>query len=173
MEQNDDECLEFLPYESDFFQNGNGSLMRILPMLWYVRGHDIVWKFQKIYQVSALTHPHILSALACFFYIQIAENILEEKDKKQAIYDAQKDLEKIVQTQEIDEKTEKEIEKWLSRNLLDIETDSIESSGFVGDSLILAVQIFFHSENFEDALKNCIRKGGDTDTLGTICGGLL
>ena len=35
-----------------------------------------------------------------------------------------------------------------------------------------AFQAFFESENFEDAIRNAISIGGDSDTIAAICGGL-
>lgn len=35
-----------------------------------------------------------------------------------------------------------------------------------------AMQAFFESENFEDAIRNAISIGGDSDTIGAICGSL-
>lgn len=35
-----------------------------------------------------------------------------------------------------------------------------------------ALEAFFESENFEDAIRNAISIGGDSDTIATICGGI-
>lgn len=35
-----------------------------------------------------------------------------------------------------------------------------------------ALECFFESESFEDAIRNCISIGGDCDTTGAICGGI-
>ena len=35
-----------------------------------------------------------------------------------------------------------------------------------------ALQAFFESTNFEDAIRNAISIGGDSDTLAAICGGI-
>jgi ADP-ribosylglycohydrolase len=43
-------------------QNGNGSLMRILPLLLYIKEMEIEKQFEIIWEVSALTHPHIRAA---------------------------------------------------------------------------------------------------------------
>lgn len=38
------------------------------------------------------------------------------------------------------------------------------------DTVPQALQAFFESENFEDAIRNAISIGGDSDTLGAITG---
>lgn len=47
----------------DYFSNGNGSLMRILPLAFY----DITDK--EIETVSAITHGHEISMGACVEYV--------------------------------------------------------------------------------------------------------
>jgi len=46
-------------YQGDEFDNGNGSLMRIMPLLFYIKGKPIQEQFEIIWDVSSLTHRHI------------------------------------------------------------------------------------------------------------------
>ena len=41
---------------------------------------------------------------------------------------------------------------------------------YVTGSSPVALQCFFESENFEDAIRNAISIGGDSDTIGAITG---
>jgi len=59
------------------FDNGNGSLMRILPILFYIKDFPIEKRFDTIKDVSSITHGHIRSALACFIYLELALEILK------------------------------------------------------------------------------------------------
>ena len=58
--------------------NGNGSLMRILPILFYLQSvygndfQDVEQTFNIIHNVSSLTHAHKRSQLACGIYISVA-----------------------------------------------------------------------------------------------------
>jgi ADP-ribosylglycohydrolase len=47
--------------------NGNGSLMRILPLVLYIKDKPISDRFQITKQVSSITHGHIRSVIACFY----------------------------------------------------------------------------------------------------------
>ena len=48
------------------YDNGNGSLMRILPLAFYLRNEDnLDKKFKIIHDVSAITHSHNISKIAC------------------------------------------------------------------------------------------------------------
>ena len=61
--------------------NGNGSLMRILPLLFYIKDKPINERYEITRQVSSITHGHIRSVIACFYYLEFAKQIWEGKDK--------------------------------------------------------------------------------------------
>ena len=56
----------------NFFEedNGNGSLMRILPLVFYLqKENDIEVIYKKVKEVSSITHAHFRSGFACFIYV--------------------------------------------------------------------------------------------------------
>src|SRR5690625_2040237 len=61
--------------------NGNGSLMRILPLLFHIHNVSINEGFQLTKKVSSITHGHIRSVIACFYYLEFARKIMYGKDK--------------------------------------------------------------------------------------------
>lgn len=48
--------------------NGNGALMRLLPLAFYQEQAPLVTRFQLIADAAAVTHGHVRSAVACFLY---------------------------------------------------------------------------------------------------------
>ena len=62
--------------EKETKSNGNGSLMRILPMAYYVKDMPTEKQYELTHQVSCLTHAHLISQISCGIYIQIAINLL-------------------------------------------------------------------------------------------------
>jgi ADP-ribosyl-[dinitrogen reductase] hydrolase len=50
----------------DASSNGNGSLMRISPLLFYLLDKPVNERFEITKQVSSLTHGHIRSVISCF-----------------------------------------------------------------------------------------------------------
>jgi ADP-ribosyl-[dinitrogen reductase] hydrolase len=56
--------------------NGNGSLMRILPLLFYLPDKPFSARFEMTKLVSSLTHRHIRSVIACFYYLEFALKLL-------------------------------------------------------------------------------------------------
>jgi ADP-ribosyl-[dinitrogen reductase] hydrolase len=57
-------------------ENGNGSLMRILPLLFYIKDKEINDRYQITKQVSSITHAHIRSVIACFYYLEFGRRLL-------------------------------------------------------------------------------------------------
>ncbi|BDX37298.1 hypothetical protein CYCD_06530 [Tenuifilaceae bacterium CYCD] len=52
--------------------NGNGSLMRILPLIFYIKEKPIRERFEITKQVSSITHGHTHSIIACFYCLEFA-----------------------------------------------------------------------------------------------------
>ena len=65
----------------DETDNGNGSLMRILPLLFHVQDKPINERYEITKKVSSITHRHIRSVIACFYYLEFAKQIFEGKEK--------------------------------------------------------------------------------------------
>jgi ADP-ribosyl-[dinitrogen reductase] hydrolase len=56
--------------------NGNGSLMRILPLVFITKDLPIEERFRRVKEVSSITHAHFRSVFACFIYTELAKEIL-------------------------------------------------------------------------------------------------
>ena len=80
------EELTLLKYQGDEYDNGNGSLMRILPLLFYIKGMPIAQQFEIIRDVCALTHRHIRGAMCCLIYLRLAEHLLNGKEKEESYF---------------------------------------------------------------------------------------
>ncbi|MFF2532480.1 ADP-ribosylglycohydrolase family protein [Brevibacillus sp. NPDC058079] len=52
--------------------NGNGSLMRVLPLAFYLRDAEDESKFTMVEEVSGITHAHMRSKIAFALYVEIA-----------------------------------------------------------------------------------------------------
>ena len=158
----------------DFLNNGNGSLMRILPIIYYFNKYG---EFQLntlnlniIHKISALTHAHPLSFIACDIYVYLGTLLLNGHILKTAYEEA---VEKVIEyycSQGI-------YNEWLNefaaiRNLWKYKEEDIKSSGYVVDSLIAALWSLANSESYESCIWNAVRLGNDTDTVAAIAGGL-
>ena len=75
----------------DANSNGNGSLMRIAPLVFVLRHvADFTARVKIVKRYSALTHGHPRSVLACIVYIEILQNLFNGKSLEKAIDAASK-----------------------------------------------------------------------------------
>ena len=133
--------------------NGNGSLMRILPLA-FVECND-----DDIRNVSAITHGHWISMEACVILVHIAKRLLNGET-----------IENILPTLQY----EKPFERLSTIDKLDI--SRIKSSGYVVDTLEAALWAVSHKGDWSKCFKNdvlaAVNLGDDTDTVAAIAGGL-
>ena len=139
--------------------NGNGSLMRILPLA-FIPGIT----YEEIESVSALTHAHPISRIACALYIEIAKSMLEN------------DLEISEHIAKSCEKIQKHYEGsgYLKefRAIFENDYDVYEARIYVITTLEAALYCLLETSNFKDAVLKAVNLGRDTDTVGAVCGGL-
>ena len=156
--------------------NGNGSLMRILPMAYYVnrqlernKDYDI---YEPIQNVSALTHAHPRSQIACSFYIVLCLELLEGYKKQEAYRRAK---ERIIEHYSKLEKYNVELSYFhriLNGDISEIDEHDIYSTGYVIDTLEASLWCFLQERTYKDTVLHAVNLGEDTDTTATVAGGL-
>ena len=140
--------------------NGNGSLMRILPLA-YIPGID----YETVENISALTHGHIISKIACVLYVEIAKSML--KNDLTIAEHIDTSCEKIKDHY----RNEEELEEF--RRIFDNDfSEGILSGGYVLNTLETVVYCLKTTGSYKDAVLKAVNLGGDTDTNAAICGGL-
>lgn len=153
-------------------QNGNGSLMRILPLLLYIKEMEIEKQFEIIWEVSALTHPHIRAAYACLIYLRFAENLLAEMDKRAAYTKTQVEIRNYFQFSNADNKEVAHFNRIINQDISTLAQTEIYSTGYVIHSLEASFWCFLTTENYADCVLKAVNLGEDTDTTAAIAGGL-
>lgn len=132
---------------------GNGSAMRVAPVGWVADSLD---KTEKIARVSAeVTHNHpegIKGAQAVAAAIWMARN---GKDKNE--------IRKYIEQKYYPNAFQKRLDEIRP----DYEFD-VSCQGTVP----VALEAFYESDSFEDALRNAVSVGGDSDTLTDITAGI-
>ena len=158
--------------ECDDYSNGNGSLMRILPLAIYLQDKSIDERFCITKEVSGVTHSHIRSVIGCFFAVEFVIQLLKKKDKCDAYYETQNIVRDYLHL--IDVKSS-EIELY-NRILFDdisrIPVQDIYASGYVLHTLEASLWAFLTTDNFKDAILKAVNLGDDADTIGAITGGM-
>lgn len=154
--------------------NGNGSLMRILPIAYLSNKKMDTEDVKIIYNVSSLTHSHIRSKIACHIYCQIACILLNDKDI--SIKDGiNKAIEYILEFYKDDDGFKREEDNYkriLSHEVYYLNIDDVKSSGYVIDTLEAVIWTLVNTSSYKEALLKAVNLGGDTDTIAGICGGI-
>lgn len=168
-----------------FNANGNGSLMRIIPLSLYTKycilngytmkllgdNYDVIKKF------SSLTHAHSLSIMSCYIYNFFVSNYIDlqdldktyrrTQDHFQAIFEGriQKDYGDL-------ELYKKYFNRLIYNDISKLNENDIKSSGFVVNSLEASLWCLLTSKSFEESVLKAVNLGEDTDTIGALTGAL-
>lgn len=139
--------------------NGNGSLMRILPLA-FIPGIT----YKEIEEVSGLTHAHPKSKISCVLYVEIAKSMLEnDLEISEHIKGA---CEKIREHYS-DSDYLKDFE-----DIFEMDFDVREGRSYVIKTLEAVLYCLLETENYRDAVLKAVNLGRDTDTVAAITGGL-
>jgi len=158
--------------------NGNGALMRIMPVCLYAYERVISGEWQDnhaielVHQVSALTHNHLRSKIACGIYYFCVRNVIEGSGSLFERLD--NGIQEACLYYGKDSEEELEYYKRISRlnEFAKCSEDMIKSTGYVVDSLEAAVWCLITTNALEECLLKVVNLGKDTDTIGAIAGGL-
>jgi len=163
-----------LPEEAggiDEHDNGNGSLMRILPVALHYRDAPLQVMCSMAHRMSALTHRHPRSRMACGLYCCMAKALLEELTPEHAyLYMITQAALQYTAAPYLAEYPC--FTRLLSGKLADIPKDDIASSGYAVHTLEAAIWCLLTSDSFAEAVLKAVNLGDDTDTTGCVTGGL-
>ena len=161
--------------------NGNGSLMRIMPVSLYVSLKNENWEnsmpetMEIICNSSDLTHRHIRSRIGCVLYTFICHRMISRENShlEQIISDA---FYEVAEYFAGNIPFSDELEKYGilkdADNLKNLPEDRIKSGGYVVDTLVSSVWCLLNSASFRECVLKAVNLGDDTDTVGAVAGGL-
>ena len=162
------------------WDNGNGSLMRILPAaLWKANelSKEEIDGTDFIYEVSALTHAHTRSKMGCLIYSKLIAELLycQDRDKFDLVEKSMLACKKYFDSMD-DEEVAHEKEKygrlWDVAAFQQLDENEIKSSGYVVDTLEAAIWCFMNTDTYKDCVLKAVNLGEDTDTVAAVAGGL-
>lgn len=149
--------------------NGNGSLMRILPVALYsyYRKLDVNEIIKLTNELSSLTHKHDISKLGCYIYVRYIMFLLDGKNKNEAY-----ELIKTLDYSTYDEYAISKYERILKNDIASYTIDNILSTGYVVDTLECALWILLNANSYKETIIATTNIGNDTDTIGAIAGSM-
>jgi len=146
---------------TDELDNGNGSLMRILPVAIFdpnLTKQDII---DYAMGAGCITHAHPRSQLVCSVYCSAARRLVEGQDDLPGILvEATRDVEAVAPDELL-----AELPGFLTYPHRD-------GTGYVFDSFWSAWTSFVSSDTYQEAVESAVTLGNDTDTTACLAGGL-
>ena len=136
---------------SPYYSYGNGSAMRVSAVSWVARSEEEVKRLSE--KVTSMTHNH-------------PEGLKGAEATAMCIYLARMGKRKTY------------IRDYVEKNYyeLDFSLDSIRETYMFNETcretVPQAIEAFLESDSFEDAIRNAISIGGDSDTLAAITGSI-
>lgn len=172
VEKNDLDSIKNLKYNTNEYTNGNGALMRIIPLVFYLKGMEIDKQFEIIRDVSALTHPHIRSAISCLIYLKFAEYVLNGFEIRKAYEAMKKEVKPFFIDNEISEREVNLFERLINHDISTLEENEIKSSGYVVHTLEASFWCLLNTSGYKESVFKAINLGEDTDTTACVVGGV-
>jgi ADP-ribosylglycohydrolase len=146
---------------------GNGSLMRILPVALVGTAQDGV-RIERAHHASRVTHAHPACQVACALYVLIADRLLADATiSPDALLDGALARLRAVYAEDHAAFVPVLEELLAHRALL-----RRAGGGWVLDSFWSAWNSFAGARSYRDAIERAVRLGHDTDTTAAITGGL-
>lgn len=161
------------------YDNGNGSLMRIIPAALYCKyaAADLPLDRQLaiIHDVSALTHSHPRSQMGCGIYALILMELCDGR----GIAGIQAGIDQAKRVYEANPAFSREMDSYVRilnyPSIMDFARtpeDEIRSGGYVVSTLEAALWCVLNTDNYRDCVLKAVNLGDDTDTVAAVAGGL-
>ena len=165
---------------------GNGSLMRVIPVAFYLKNEKDYEKKRKIcYFMSSITHATDECKIACHFYVELVikiANRIQSQDSKdvnveQLINETIEGMkDELMMNNKIKEENKKNesrpFERIVNHSLPKLSREEIRSHGYVIDTLEAALWCVLKNNNYKDTVLCAVNLGHDTDTVAAVAGGI-
>lgn len=157
---------------------GNGSLMRCLPT--GIFQSDPFKLVSESMRISAITHDDYRCTVACAVYNWIVYKLMKGESARDAVEAGETLAQKIEDDKGYNHEVRDSVRLGKRLRLSEIakygppkDTLKGKCSGYVLETLSLAVAAVLDNRSFEDVLVDVVRVGCDTDTNAAVAGGLL
>jgi ADP-ribosylglycohydrolase len=154
------------------FSNGNGSLMRIIPMSLKFAGLPLKQLLDRTHRASAITHRHPRSQMACGFHALLVRELLMGASAAEAHRRAAEGFRAFYEPDPFWATELDFFQLVLTSGLAKRPEAEIDSSGYVIHTLVASLWCLLTTTSFEDCVLKAVNLGGDTDTTGCVAGGL-
>ena len=151
--------------------NGNGSLMRILPVALRYFDLPVEELLDHAHRASALTHRHVRGQMACGFYCTMVSALLQGADKIEAYLQAIRATKPVYEGPSYSGELPA-FSRIFSGDIPSLPESSVRSSGYVIDTLESSIWCLCNTDTYDDVVLRAVNLGEDTDTTAAVAGGL-
>lgn len=154
--------------------NGNGALMRILPLLGRLSFDpaQAAAEFRLVQDVADLTHGHVRSAAACWLYLSAAHWLRTGYSPAEAYNRLRQEGLATLRHLGVAEEEVVHFGPLLGGDLATWPEDRVQSGGYVLHTLEAALWCLLRHNTYADTVLAAVNLGYDTDTTSAVAGGL-
>lgn len=161
-------CPAELAGGSDLYDNGNGSLMRILPIALSYHEQDTAIFCDRLSRASSITHSHPRSQMACVFHGLLVRALMKDHTREFALAEARHTfMELFSDSPEITV-----FRDILQADLGSWDDSQVSSGGYVMETLTASLWCLLTTSSYSECVLKAVNLGDDTDTTGCVAGGL-
>lgn len=149
--------------------NGNGSLIRMLPLAYYFVASKATERdiLEITRNVSSITHAHEISVCGCYIYVRYMMYLLRGNNKFSALTKVRGLDYSIFSKETVDC-----YHRILKEDITELTIDDIHSTAYIVDSLETALWSFLQSSNYKECVIATTNIGESTSSIGAIAGAL-
>lgn len=151
--------------------NGNGSLMRILPMAFFLKDHNINDRLKLVAKASMITHAHSIAVMACFYYVEFAIGLLQGKSRQEVYDELCTSIPNVMAEWEWPS-GDTTFSRLLLQDIARVSEKEIRSTSFVVDTLEASIWCLMTTDSYEEAVLKAVNLGADSDSTAAVTGGL-
>ncbi|MEA5472229.1 ADP-ribosylglycohydrolase family protein [Spirulina sp. 06S082] len=157
--------------ETEEMSNGNGSLVRTLPFVFFHHLLPFPELLDRIHKISQITHAHPRSQMACGFYVSIAIDLLRGYDPKIAYLQGIARIEPFYWHPPYNDQLS-QFQNIIGGNLAELSQAEIHSGGYTVHTLEAVLWCLLNSSSYTETVLKAVNLGESTDTIAALAGGL-
>jgi len=152
--------------------NEKTSLMRILPLLFYIKDKPLKERFKLTKRVNSFTQGNICPVLSCFYYLEFARLLVKRLDKFEAYSILKKEIPANMSILDIGIDELGQFDRLLSEDIFNLPEGEITSGNYAVNTLEASIWCLMTTASFSEAILKAVRIGQDKDTTAAVTGGL-
>jgi len=158
--------------ENNERDNGNGSLMRIAPLIFFTIENSKKERFKKTKEISSITHRHIRSIISCFYFLEYIRYLIKGLNKLEAYEKLKTEIIEFLNSIKIDPSEINHLKQLLEQNIYTLPENKISTSGSVISTLEASMWCFLNTNSYKESVLKAVNLGNDTDTTAAVTGAI-